>query len=275
MRELGELENAIYDDGHRLIPGVTHDEAERIRHVARYEFCKQIIHEDISALNRLAPTGGPVRVLDLGCGVGYGSAILASIPGVSVLGIDVSKESILYAQTHYDRPNVEYRVQDVVEFVSAMKQGDWDYVVSNEVVEHIRNGFALIERLKFHRLAVISTPYNEPQGVNPHHLVWNITEQSYQDLGCKEFFFTDLRGSIYDNRHKPQKAINLIAVLYDPKARGVVRKIRRRVWFRHTMDQIRGFPLESRKQLKLFVRVVVGHVRKVFKSLFPANLALN
>jgi len=263
MRQLGELEARIYDNGHRLIPGITHDEAEQKRHVARYMFFKRAIEGDIVARRNAIGNAASIRVLDLGCGVGYGSAILASIPHVSVLGIDVSDESIQYARIHYARPNVEYRIQDILRFVAAMRDDDWDYIVSNEVMEHIEEGIALLRRLKFGRLALISTPYDEAKGVNPHHVLWNITEQSYAGFGLIEFFYTDLQGNLYDKNHQPERTINLIAVIYTPEACRTVRKIRAQIWRKCTIDDMRNFVPKKWVQFKCFVHPVTVLIRSI------------
>ena len=253
----------IYDNGHRLIPRVTHSEAELARHVARYEFCKRVIQKDVATRDYVSSSSAPIRVLDLGCGVGYGTVILASTPRVSVVGIDTSEESIQYAQIHYARSNVEYQVQDIIQFTETMRHGDWDYIVANEVIEHIEDGFTLLERLQFGRLVIVSTPYNEPMGVNPHHLLWNITERSCPDLGPIEFFFTDLQGIVYDKCHRPKRVINLIGVIHTPEACKAVRKIRDRIWFERSMDEIRNFVPEKWRQSKGFVHSVTAFVRSL------------
>ncbi|MEW6574520.1 MAG: class I SAM-dependent methyltransferase, partial [Bacillota bacterium] len=83
---MNDIERIIYNEGERLIPGVTHDVSEMVRHKSSYSFFKLIISLDI----RLKLVDIPVRVLDFGCGVGYGSAMIAQIPGVLVTGVDVS-----------------------------------------------------------------------------------------------------------------------------------------------------------------------------------------
>ena len=49
------------------------------------------------------------RILDLGCGVGYGAAILADAPGITdVVAVDRSQESLAYAKSHYHRPKITW-----------------------------------------------------------------------------------------------------------------------------------------------------------------------
>jgi SAM-dependent methyltransferase len=74
------------------------------------------------------------EVLDVACGVGYGSALLAS-EATRVVGGDVDDESIDYARTRYEASNVEFLVLDAM----ALPFGDatFDVVCSFETIEHL------------------------------------------------------------------------------------------------------------------------------------------
>ncbi|MFI8971562.1 class I SAM-dependent methyltransferase [Nocardia asteroides] len=91
----------------------------------------------ISALQRAMATaaiesvqvGGGERVLDVGCGDGYVTRLIAArVPGGSVLGLDPSPRMIETARTADDQlTNVDFRVGDVTTMTLA---GDFDLVVS-------------------------------------------------------------------------------------------------------------------------------------------------
>src|SRR5262252_5161939 len=49
------------------------------------------------------------RVLDIACGEGYGSAMLAEV-AQSVVGVDSSREAILHASKKYSKPNLEFKI---------------------------------------------------------------------------------------------------------------------------------------------------------------------
>ncbi len=51
-------------------------------------------------------------VLDAGCGTGYGSAVLADAGARSVLGVDVDRLSVAYAQRRFRRANLTFRRAD-------------------------------------------------------------------------------------------------------------------------------------------------------------------
>jgi 2-polyprenyl-3-methyl-5-hydroxy-6-metoxy-1,4-benzoquinol methylase len=52
------------------------------------------------------------RVLDAGCGTGYGSSVLGDV-AVSVIGVDIDARSVGYARRHFKRPGVSFEVMDL------------------------------------------------------------------------------------------------------------------------------------------------------------------
>lgn len=193
---MNKLEEKIYNKGERCIPGVTHDEAEAIRHRNRYLFFKKVIADD---LNKTMRTEAAIKILDLGCGVGYGCKILASIPNVLITGIDISIEAIKYAQENYAGLNISYHAMDTRKCVSEMES--FDYVVSSGVIEHIKDGFQLLKDVKFKRKMMISTPYKEKPG-NVHHVLLNINRNIYDFFPKKKFYYDDWDGNIFNRRVK-------------------------------------------------------------------------
>jgi 2-polyprenyl-3-methyl-5-hydroxy-6-metoxy-1,4-benzoquinol methylase len=77
---------------------------------------------------------GARRIIDLGCGPGTFLGHLQR-PFERALGIDIAAAQISYAQEHYGRPGLEYRVGDVTGLDRAER---FDAAVSIEVVEHLR-----------------------------------------------------------------------------------------------------------------------------------------
>ena len=68
------------------------------------------IGEDLVEL--LKPQPGE-RILDLGCGTGYLTSIIAA-SGADVVGIDNSMEMVTKAKTEY--PQLEFQVQNATDF---------------------------------------------------------------------------------------------------------------------------------------------------------------
>ncbi|HXN49521.1 MAG TPA: methyltransferase domain-containing protein, partial [Bryobacteraceae bacterium] len=118
------------------------------------------------------------RVLDAGCGTGYGCAALAG-QALSVTGLDIAPEAIAHAREHSAAPGVEFLEGSC----SAMPLPDaaFDLVISFEVIEHLEdwNAFLLESRrvLAPGGIFLLSTPnrdyYAEARSVsgpNPFHV---------------------------------------------------------------------------------------------------------
>ena len=81
-------------------------------------------------------------VLDLGCGCGYGSVLLAN-KARKVIAIDDSKEAIDYANVYWKRKNINYLCGDVFDI-----KEKYDVVVAFEIVEHIKDTDKLFDKFK-------------------------------------------------------------------------------------------------------------------------------
>ncbi|HYO80168.1 MAG TPA: methyltransferase domain-containing protein [Bryobacteraceae bacterium] len=149
--------------GERIVPGHV-DAALWNEHFARYAFAARL--------------AAGKRVLDAGCGTGYGSAELAS-QALHVTGIDVAAEAVGHAYSNYDgSQNLRFIQASVTSL--PFDSAAFDLVVSFEVIEHLQNWPDLIREaarvLSPHGLFVLSTPnrvfYERtrgPQGPNPYH----------------------------------------------------------------------------------------------------------
>ncbi|MVF22903.1 class I SAM-dependent methyltransferase [Methylocaldum sp. BRCS4] len=205
---LPNSEKIIFNEGERLIPGRTHDLQEVIRHKSSYGFFKRIIEQDLS--NKLVRL--PLRILDYGCGVGHGCALLAGIPGAYVVGVDVSLDCIAYAKRHYGRANIDYHFI-AVDFMESMPK--FDYIVSRGVIEHIPNGLELVVNARWGSRLIFNVPYNEPPG-NPHHVLLGITEKDFAPFKDAELFYEDLDGVTYDSNTKPPSPNMITCVCSHP-----------------------------------------------------------
>src|SRR5687767_12797168 len=78
-----------------------------------------------------------LRVLDLGCGVGYGSDLLARGGAASVEGVDVDEAAIAEARRAFDAEGVSFTVADAVERLRRLESGEVDAIVSFEALEHL------------------------------------------------------------------------------------------------------------------------------------------
>ncbi len=78
---------------------------------------------------------GLARVLDLGCGTGYGSWELAEAEARSVLGIDRDSRSLRYATKRFRRDGLEFRQADAQELPESL--GVFDAIVTSNLLEHL------------------------------------------------------------------------------------------------------------------------------------------
>jgi SAM-dependent methyltransferase len=149
--------------GERLIPGEVDIDLLN-EHVARYHFAVRLARGK--------------RVLDAGCGAGYGSAELADV-AESVTAIDIAPAAVEYARAHYALPNLAFEQASCTQLPYA--GGAFDLVVAFEVIEHLENWRDFLQEIR-RVLApagqlIVSTPnrlyYNESRGAdgaNPFHV---------------------------------------------------------------------------------------------------------
>ncbi len=113
------------------------------------------------------------QVIELGCGTGYGSSILAQAGAKKVIALDISADAISYAKKHFPHKNVEYTVGSAEK--TALLQKSADVVISFETIEHLANPDKFIAEairlLKDNGTCIISTPNAQTSfGDNPYHL---------------------------------------------------------------------------------------------------------
>jgi len=210
MNKLTPQQQLIYNDGERLIPGLTHDLDEEIRHRSSYRFFRKIIENDLvtSELKERA-----ITILDLGCGTGHGSRELAEIFGSQVTGVDISEDAIAYAKENYHSENIDYLVADMQKVITEMPA--YDYIVSRHAIEHVPDGLSHCLSLKWRRRMMINVPYNERPG-NEYHLLTEITKESFPKNTGAEFFYEDIHGVTF--KEEANSEINSIVGIYSNSA---------------------------------------------------------
>ena len=142
----------------RIVPDETESGIVAL-HAKRYEFAQ--------------PFCAGKDVLDAGCGVGYGSALLATVAR-RVVGVDRSGKTIAYAGRRYARPNVVFSVDDLLEL--GQPDEAFDVVCAFEAIEHLPYPEAhlahVVRVLRPDGVYLVSTPRADRTTLtpeNPHH----------------------------------------------------------------------------------------------------------
>lgn len=132
-------------------------------HLPRYRWARSLCHSQ--------------RVLDLGCGTGYGSRMVAAV-AASVTGLDRSPEALAWARRGGVPENLEFR--EAADLGASLEAGSFDRVLAFELLEHLGEAnqgdlMTQVRRLLAPGgLFLVSTP--DPRataryGDNPHHLL--------------------------------------------------------------------------------------------------------
>src|SRR5215469_15978003 len=155
--------------GERTLPDVPEENYWFRRHLVVYEW----IAERVEGL----------RVVDMACGEGYGSDILAS-SAATVVGVDANPEAHEHARLRYQRPNLRFE-RDLVETFAE----PCDAVVFLQTIEHVQDPGAILEHfrsmLEPGGVAYVSTPNLltlAPPGAEKSDNPWHVHE-----YGAAEF----------------------------------------------------------------------------------------
>ncbi len=146
-------------DGERFIPGCSNLRNQE-DHVARYTFAQRYIQGKV--------------VLDIACGTGYGSDMMARGGAERVVGIDIDAEAVRYAKDQYSAENSTYLCGSAEKI--ELPDSYFDVIVSFETIEHldkeVRTKYLQEMRrvLKDDGLIILSTPnklISSPWSVRP------------------------------------------------------------------------------------------------------------
>lgn len=124
--------------------------------------------------------------LDLACGVGYGSVMLAERSTTAfVVGGDLAAEALLVAREQFRHPRVHYARGAGSGWLRAERFAG---IVSLETIEHVPDpeGFLreLVDRLAPGGVLVASVPVTPSVDANPHHLT-DFSRASLLALGAR------------------------------------------------------------------------------------------
>jgi SAM-dependent methyltransferase len=101
----------------------------------------------LATYDHVLPLVAGKRVLDFGCGTGYGTHRLAP-HCAEIVGVDISADAVAFAGSRYQAPNLEYRqIGRLPESRVPFDDASFDVVVSFQVMEHIWEVDAYVDEL--------------------------------------------------------------------------------------------------------------------------------
>lgn len=156
--------------GERMIPEYNKEDIIYSEHLLRYSFCKQFVVGK--------------KVIDVACGSGYGTRIIADAGAKIAHGADISPEAVEYATKTFAHPNSKYHVADGTDL--PFNNLTYDVAVSFETIEHLENHHKFVDELKRvltkDGLLIISSPNKllYPSGNDFHYT--EFTKDEFLDI---------------------------------------------------------------------------------------------
>jgi ubiquinone/menaquinone biosynthesis C-methylase UbiE len=156
----------------RFVPGEMHGLIEA-EHLARYLWASTCV--------------AGRRVLDAGCGMGYGSRILLAAGAASVTGVDIAQEAVDAASIS-PIDDLNFIVGDISRL--PLEDASFDIAVCFEAIEHVLDQDGALDELRrvltADGLLVISSPNREIyQEGNPHHTHEYSPEELHTGLSAR------------------------------------------------------------------------------------------
>jgi SAM-dependent methyltransferase len=150
--------------GERTLPDVPAENYWFRRHLAVYEW--------------IAARVGGLRVVDMACGEGYGSDLMAAAGAAGVVGVDANPEAHEHARLRYARPGLRFE-RDLVESFAE----PCDALVFLQTIEHVRDAGAILDHFRWMLapggVAYVSTPNLltlAPAGAEKSDNPWHVRE---------------------------------------------------------------------------------------------------
>ena len=160
LSKIDEKDESLIFTGERYQPEIGGD--VQLEHLHRYAMARGLVENK--------------TVLDIACGEGYGSTLLAETAN-KVTGVDIELKAVEHARVKYKRDNLSFLEGDCAKI--PIKENSVDVVVSFETIEHHDQHIEMMEEikrvLKPEGFIVISSPnkkeYSDIPGYdNPYHI---------------------------------------------------------------------------------------------------------
>lgn len=231
--------------GERLIAGDPLFQADFARHLVAYRFAQDFARDR--------------RVLDAGCGDGYGTDLLAGVAAYAI-GTDRSAEAIAVATRRYKRCNLEYRACELNEL---SKLGErFELVCNFQVIEHLPDPLPFLEQVREviepGGVLIVTTPNRLNSLVeNPYHVHEYVADELLGVLR-RVFSNVEIRGICGDEK----------AMAYDRERAAQANRILR-------MDPLNLRRLVPRRAIELAYPILARLVRRRVAASRNAGIELS
>ncbi len=125
-------------------------------HGKRLHFIKQSIEDYCQKNNKDKKN---IKILDIGCGTGIGITFPIASLGYKIIGVDIDKNSIHYANKINIYPKADFVAGDLKDL---MDLTDFDIIICSEVLEHVSNPedflMFLTTRIKSDGIIILTVP---------------------------------------------------------------------------------------------------------------------
>jgi len=178
--DLADLEFFDPQLGLAVEPYIAAESQQGIHHLGRYHWAKDVLRDRAHS-----------RILDVACGAGYGTFILAEhLSSATVLGVDYDARAVEAARARYSRHNLQFQQGNLVTWTTADTEqprtlGQFDAVVSFDTLEHLLHReialMQIVRNLSPDGALLFSTPCTFHNKLFPdwaHHKI----EYSFDDL---------------------------------------------------------------------------------------------
>ena len=142
-------------------------------HVSRYILARNLIDSD-------------QRILDAGCGCGYGSSILGEVAR-RVVGVDIDQKTINHAATYFGTEGIRFLQRDLVN-VDQIKMEGWDTkpfhtIVCFEAIEHVVEDLRLLQNLrKMGKRLICSVPNEDRVKWSKETHPWHFRHYTLEEI---------------------------------------------------------------------------------------------
>jgi 2-polyprenyl-3-methyl-5-hydroxy-6-metoxy-1,4-benzoquinol methylase len=179
-------ERIVIRDVEAALANIDEIESVKRNHLIRYQYALSLIKSGSS-------------VLDVACGSGYGSKMLA-LHDCKVTAMDNSEEALDLCNQFNDHPNIRWLQGDISNLKNFIKK-PLDAIVSFETLEHLPDGQEKIlklfdELVKNNGVIVTSIPLNHPDTKwHKRQFTWKERDKLYSSV-FKRYEYPEINKSL-------------------------------------------------------------------------------